>query len=743
MSETSIELDRRQFIKVSLIAGAGLVVTSYAPAPGRADAVEFRKGAGGGLIPNAWIRIAPDDTVTVMIKHTELGQGTSTGLCMIAAEELEADWSRMRFEFAPVAKVYKNPDIGVQATGGSTGVKTSWDPLRRAAAATREMLVAAAAEAWAVPPSSCRAENGTVIHEADGMRLRYGELLERAAAVRPPRAPRLKKAADFKIVGQPLPRLDGEDKARGRIRYGMDFTMPGLLTAAVVHAPMLGGRPASVDDGTARTMAGVRAVVTLESAVAVVGDTYWQARKAADSLKVEWKGGTPTLSNESVFRLFEEESGKRGVRLRNDGNVEEAMRKAERQIRAVYELPYQAHACPEPMNCAARVTPRACDVWAPTQSQEPARDLAARITGLPLRAVHVHTPFVGGGFGRRGMLDVIGEAIMVSRAVKAPVKVIWSREEDIRNDFFRPSTYNVVEAGLDKDGYPVAWIHKAVGQNEMDILVEMAGASILPEWLPSSVRHGVAALIVPFAKRFMGPEAAVSGSADMAYAIEHVRVEYVKVETPVPVGPWRSVGDGRNAFVKESFMDEIAVASRRDPVDLRMKLLGHAKKESNVLEMAATKAGWGGSSAGGIAQGVALHTYHGTPVAMVAEVSVEKGGAFRVHRVVCAVDCGTAVNPRTVTSQLVGALFFGLTAVKSSLRLRDGRVQQSNFNDFPVLRMDEVPRVEVHLVKSAAPPNSVGEVGVPPIAPAVTNALFRATGKRIRRLPVDRADLTA
>ncbi|RJR50554.1 MAG: xanthine dehydrogenase family protein molybdopterin-binding subunit [Desulfobacteraceae bacterium] len=736
-----MEFNRRQFIKVSLVAGTGLLVACHASS-GSASA-RRRSDRDAGFVPNAWIRIAPDDTVTVIVKHTELGQGTSTGLCMIVAEELEADWSKIRFEIAPVAPVYKNPEFKVQATGGSTGVKTSWETLRRAGAATREMLVSAAAATWNVPPSECRAEKSTVVHGPSRNRVRYGELLQRAASIPAPEDPRLKSPEEFRIIGRPYSRLDTGDKAKGRTVYGLDFKMEGLLTAAVAHAPMIGGIPASVEDGETRSMPGVRDVVVMDAGVAVVAETFWQAQTGIHALKIEWKGGDPSLSSETIMSRFAGKIREKGIRVRDDGRVEQAMENAVRRIRAVYELPYQAHACPEPMNCTAQVLPDRCEIWAPTQNQEAARDIAARITGLPLSAVRVHTPFVGGGFGGRSIQDFVAEAVTLSKTVSAPVKVIWSREEDMRNDYYRPAFYNLMEAGLDREGFPVAWIHKAVGQSKMDKMIESSAPSILPQWLPSFIRYAAAGVITPIGRRFIGPKGAMSGSADMAYGIEHVRVEYVRADLPVRVGTWRSVADSRNGFVKESFMDEIAAASGKDPVELRARLLRNIPKHRTVLETAAAKAGWGKRLPEGIFRGVALHAFHGTPAAMVAEVSVEKGGRVRVHRVVCAVDCGIAVNPKMVEAQIAGGVVFGLTAtLRSSLRIKEGRVMESNFHDFPILRMNETPKVEVHIIKSTSPPTGIGEVGVPPIGPAVTNALFQATGKRIRTLPVDPAELT-
>ncbi|MFH1135401.1 MAG: molybdopterin cofactor-binding domain-containing protein [Pseudomonadota bacterium] len=742
MTAVTTGLTRRRFIKVSLIAGTGLVVACQVPGRGLTDVGPQIEGRENDFAPNVWIRIAADDTVTVMVKHTELGQGTTTGLSMIVAEELEADWSKLKPVIAPVAPEYKNPEMHVMATGGSTGVKTSWDALRLAGAATRELLLEAAAATWKAPVSECRAENSVVTHVPSHKRLRYGELLEKAAGLEPPSNPKLKSPDQFKIIGRPVARLDAEDKARGKTRYGVDFVMPGLLTASVVRPPMVGGKPMKVNDLAARSMPGVRDVVTLESGVAVVAETYWQAENAARAVKVQWKESHPDLSSEGLMAEWAGLIEEKGVRVRDDGQVDRAMRQAVRRLQAIYELPYQAHACPEPMNCTAHVGPERCEVWAPTQSQEVARDLAARITGLPREAVRLHTPFVGGGFGRRGSNEYVVEAVQISQAVKAPVKVIWSRDQDLQHDRFRPASYNRVEAGLDKDGFPLAWVHKAVGPDELSGLIDEGAPSILPQSLPAALKYPLAKLIAPLAKRFKIPASVMSGAVDMCYRIPNVRIEYIKAQAPIPTGAWRSVADSRNAFVKESFMDEIAAASGKDPVDLRLHLLQDDPRRRKVLELAAEKVGWGGRPPEGLFRGVAFHEFHGTPVAMAAEVSIERQGRVRVHRMVCAVDCGIAVNPRLVKAQITGAVAFGLTAaLKSKVHIKNGRVRETGFATFPILLFHEMPRVEVHLVPSAAPPTGVGEPGVPPVAPAVTNALFQATGKRIRTLPVEPAAL--
>ena len=732
-------ISRRNFIRVSLIAGAGLVAACQVPARGLTGGAQ----AGGRddvFVPNVWIRIAEDDSITVISKHTELGQGTTTSLCMIAAEELEADWSKVNSAIAPVAPEYKNPEMGVMGTGGSTGVKTSWDALRRAGATVRVMLIAAAAETWGVPDSECLAENSTVTHLPSGKQLRYGELLEKAAGMKVPSTPKLKTPDQFKIIGRPILRLDAEDKAHGRIKYGLDMELPEMLTAFVVRPPIIGGKPASVNDKKARSMPGVRHVELLESGVAVAAETYWQAENAAREVKVQWLENHPDLSSEGLMADFAGLINESGVCVREDGRVEKALDQAARRIKAVYELPYQAHACPEPMNCIADVRSDGCDVWAPTQSQEAARDMAARITGLSTSKVRVHTPFVGGGFGRRGSNDFVTEAVTISKAVKAPVKVVWSRDQDLQHDKFRPGSYNLVEAGLDKDGFPLAWVHKSVGQDELSGLIDEAAASVLPQALPSFLKYPIAELVKPLVKRMRVPDSFMSGLVDMSYQIPNIRMEYIKVQTPISTGAWRSVADSRNAFVKESFLDEIAAASGRDPVELRLHLLRDVPKHRAVLELMADKAGWGRKLPEGVFRGVAFHEFHGTPVAMAAELSIETRGKVRVHRMVCAIDCGVAVNPKLVKAQLAGAVAFGLTAaLKSKITIKNGRVRETNFTGFPLILYREMPRVDVHIVKSDAPPTGVGEPGVPPVAPAVTNALFMATGKRMRRLPVETA----
>jgi CO/xanthine dehydrogenase Mo-binding subunit len=734
-------ITRRNFLKVSFAAGAGLMVGfNVSPDDGCANAADKVRLIDGKILePNAWIRIHPDSTVTVIVNHSEMGQGITTALSMIVAEELAADWSKVNTEIAPAAAVYKNPAFGVQATGGSTSVETSWDILRTAGAATRELLVSAAAANWKVPVSECRANNGIVLHTPSGKTAAYGQLLEKAAGMKIPENPQLKSPKDFSLIGRPIPRLDSAIKAKGKAVYGIDVYQPGMLSAASVHAPVLGAKLKSVDDSAAKSMPGVRHVLTLESGVTVVADTFWQANNAAKMLDIQWATKSQTeLSTQGIMSRWAELIKTEGEVARNDGDASGAMKKAFRKISAVYTLPYQAHACPEPMNCTVHVRKDSCEIWVPTQAQGVAQDIAADICGLSLDKVQVHTTYLGGGFGRRGVSDFVAEAVQISKAVNAPVKLLWTREEDMRNDRYRPASYNILEAGLDQNGLPTAWIHRAIGSAEIEGIIREAAPAFLPAWLPRKIKNPAGKIAASLILRAKIAEDAMGGSATMAYGIENVRIEHVKDNPGIPFGAWRSVAYSRNGFVVESFMDEIAAASGMDPVDLREQLLKEAPRHRNVLRIVAEKSGWGKSKSAGVFQGVALQAFHNTPVAMVADISVADDGRVTVHKVVCAVDCGTVINPKIVEAQLIGGIVFGLTAtLKSSITVEKGRVQQSNFDEFPLLRMDEVPKVDVYIAESKEPPSGIGEVGVPPIAPAVTNAIFTATAKRLRSLPVD------
>ena len=745
MDQRTIDQDRRQFLKVSAAIAGGLLVGVYMPGCDKRAGVSTKKGKDQAptFAANAWIRIGRDDTVTLSLHHSEMGQGVMTALPMLVAEELEVDWSQVRTEFAPADSLYKNPAFRVQMTAGSTSVKTSWEDLRQAGAVTRELLIAAAAQTWGVPSSECRAVKGTVVHHSSGRRRRYGELVDRAAHLPMPKGIDLKKPSEFKIIGKRMLRLDTPMKVDGSAVFGIDVQIPSLLVATVVHPPVFGTKAISFDASRAKALPGVRHVLAIDRGIAVVADTFWQAKKGMEALQVKWEQGeNDDLNSEIIRTRWTELAHKEGDAVRNDGDTKEALAKAAKTLQAVYEVPYQAHATPEPMNCTAHVRKHGCDIWVPTQNQDAAQETAARITGLDYEAVHVHTTFLGGGFGRRTEADYVAEAVQISKTIQAPVKVIWTREEDVQHDFYRPATYNVLQAGLDKDGWPTAWTHRIVGPAIMDRLIPQFIPSMLPPWVPMPFKDLSAWLAGAFVPRFKTDEKATEGADTMPYAVQNVRVDYIKDEPGIPTGFWRSVGHSQNAFVVESFIDEIAAATGKDPFDLRRELLRRAPHLRAVLELAAQKAGWGKPKPQGIHRGIAVHDYQGTAVAQVAEISVNPKGKVEVHRVVCAVDCGIVVNPKIVEAQMESAIAFGLTAtLKSAVTIQKGRVEQSNFDDFPLLRMDEMPKVEVHIVPSTSPPSGIGETGVPPIAPAVANAVFAATGKRVRKLPIQPDDL--
>jgi isoquinoline 1-oxidoreductase beta subunit len=704
----TVFLSRREFVKLTGAAGAGLALGVHLPGC-RPDQPATEEPA---FAPNAWVRIGTDGRITVVVDRSEMGQGVATALPMLVAEELEADWSKVEIEFAPSDPAYTNPLFGLQGTGGSTSVRAAWEPLRKAGAAAREMLIAAAAAEWSVDRSACRAENGLVRH-TDGRTLPYGRLAARAATLPVPEQVTLKDPADFRIAGKAIPRLDTPAKVNGSAQFGIDVRLPGMLVAVVARSPVFGGKVARVDDAKAKAIPGVRHVVPISSGIAVVGDTYWHARQGRQALEIEWnEGPNAQQSSARISEQLRRLAQRGGAVARRSGDAGAALARAARRVSATYELPFLAHATMEPMNATAHVRADACDVWAPTQFQSGCTDAAAQITGLPKEKIAVHTTYLGGGFGRRFELDFVVEAVEVSKAAGVPVKVVWSREDDVQHDFFRPVSHHELVAGLDARGRPVAWTHR------------MVAPSIMARVFPNFVKNG------------LDPEA-VEGAAELPYGIPNVRVDYVMAETGVPVGFWRSVNHSINGFVVESFIDELANAAQQDPLEYRRALLAGSPRHRRVLELAAEKAGWGSPAPAGRHRGIALHKSFESFVAQMAEVSVAGDGAVRVHRVVCAVDCGPVVNPNTVEAQMESGIVYGLTAaLYGAITIKDGRAEQSNFHDYPMLRMYEMPEVEVHIVPSTDSQGGVGEPGTPPIAPAVSNAIFAATGKRLRRLPI-------
>ncbi len=712
----SFSASRRRFLKASAAAGGGLLIGLYLPPGGRLAAAT--QADTGTFAPNAFLRIAPDDTVTFVLHKSEMGQGVYTSLPMLIAEELEVDLGAIRVEFAPAHADYYHTQWGpYQGTGGSTSVNSTWTQLRTAGAAAREMLVKAAADTWGVSADDCEASNGHVIHAGSDRRLSYGALADRAARMPVPENVLLKDPDEFKLIGRSAKRLDGPAKVNGSAIFGMDVDLPGMLTAVVERPPVFGAGLKSFRSEKAKAIPGVRHVVSIDAGIAVVADSFWVAKKGRESLQVDWdQGPNAGLSSEDLWRKYADMASGPGLVARSDGQAQDALQAASRRLEAVYQLPYLAHAAMEPLNCVADVRPDRCDVWTGTQFQTIDQQAAARITGLPPEAVHIHTTFLGGGFGRRAnpRSDFVTMAVETSKAVGKPVKLIWTREDDTRGGYYRPMSYSRLAAGIDADGNPVAWTHRLVSES---IMKGTPFEAFIQEGIDGT---------------------SVEGAADIPYAIPNQLVDYHPVDNGVPVLWWRSVGHSFTAFVVESFLDEVAAAGGRDPLELRLALLKDQPRHRAVLELAARKAGWGKPLPAGRGLGLALHQSFKSIVAEVAEVSVADDGRPRVHRVVCAVDCGLAVDPDNIRAQMESAVVFGLSAaLHGAITFENGRVKQSNFHDYPPLRMNEMPKVEVHILVSDADLGGIGEPGTPPIAPAVCNAIHAATGKRIRRLPID------
>ena len=699
---------RREFLETAGTVGAGLVISFYLPGTGR-----VRATPASPFAPNAWVRIGADDSVLLMVDRSEMGQGVTTSLPMLLAEELEADWTKIRIEFAPAAKEYFNPLFGMQGTGGSTSVRAAWMPLRKAGAAAREMLVTAAAQTWKVNTTECHAERGAVVHGPTKRRLSYGALVATAATLPVPQDVALKDPKDWKILGTRVRRLDTPAKVDGSARFGIDVKVPGMLIAVVARCPVFGGKVASFDATKARAVPGVRSVIQISSGVAVLAEGYWPATQGRDALEVKWdEGPNANLTSASISQLLAQRADQPGVVARHNGDPSAGLSAAPTKVDAAYELPFLAHATMEPMNCTASVRSDGVDIWAPTQFQTGAQGLGAQIGGVSPDKVKVHTTYLGGGFGRRFELDFIQEALEASKAAGTPVKVVWSREDDIQHGLYRPACYHRLAAGLDAQGQPVAWTHQIVAP------------SIMARVFPQMVKDGL-------------DGEAVEGGVGMPYDIPNVHVSYVMTDTGIPVGFWRSVNNSFHAFVVESFVDELAHAAKRDPYEYRRDLLGKAPRHLGVLNLAANKAGWGTPLSAGRSRGIAVWKAFDSYVAQVAEITLSGAGDVHVHRVVCAVDCGPVVNPDTVEAQMQSGIVYGLTAALwGEITIDKGRVQQQNFPDYPMLRMADMPVVEVYIVASSDSQGGVGEPGTPPIAPAVCNAIFAATGKRLRKLPI-------
>jgi isoquinoline 1-oxidoreductase beta subunit len=694
------KLGRREFLAVGATGAAGLWLGLHLPS--RADAAEL----SGALAPDAYLRVDPSGTATVFLTRSEMGQGTYTGMAVLVAEELEADWRSVR-----IVQADADPTrYGQMGTGGSSSVRRLFDPLRKTGATAREMLVAAAARSWKVERAACRAEDGFVVHAASGRKLSYGALAAAAAKEDVPKDPPLKEPKDWRLIGKKVPRLDTPDKIRGRARFGIDVRVPGMRFAAVARPPVVGGKVVGYDAAKAKAVPGVRHVVEVPSGVAVVADSTWAALQGREALAARFDPGpNGALDSATLARLLAEAPVEKPAR--SEGRLDEALAAAAKRLEAVYELPLLAHATMEPMNCTADVRGGAAELWAPTQAPTWAQSDVAKALGISPDRVKLHVTFLGGGFGRRSMSDFPVEAALVSRAAREPVQVVWTREDDMRHDFYRPAGRNELRGGVDAGGRLVAWHHR------------VRSPSIGRQLFGSSARAG-------------GHPDVLEGAIGFPYGAGAVRIEAAIPEVGLRLGWWRSVYASQNAFPEECFMDELAGAAGKDPLAFRLDHLPRESRLRGALQLAADKAGWGKPLPAGRGRGIACHTSFGSHVAEVADVSVEKG-RLRVHRVVAAVDLGIALNPDSVEHQVEGAIVYGLSAVlRGEITLSKGAVVQGNFDDYEPLRIDEMPAVEVHLVPSREPPGGIGEPGLPPLAPAVANALFAATGRRVRRLPI-------
>ncbi len=702
MSEP-VKLSRRDCLKYGLLATGGLVL-------GCTIASDRINARSDSFAPNAFVSIDSDGIVTITVAKSEMGQGVRTTLPMIVAEELEADWSKVRVEQAKASA-----DFSDMGTGGSSSVRDNFEPLRKAGATAKTMLIAAAAQQWGVSIETCKARNGEVVDSVNGRKLAYSTLVTAAAALPVPKDVNLKDSSQYQLLGKRIRRVDDPALVIGKSVYGIDAKLPGMLQAVIARSPIYGGLVDKCDSKRTLKIPGVRKVIVIPGGVAVVADSFWAAVKGREALQVQWKGtpaGLDTVPMAALCRTLASQPG--AVAQRKGTTTKEA-----RRLEADYEVPYLAHATMEPMNCLASVHPDRCEIWTGTQVPQDVQKEVAQLLKLPLTSVSVQVALLGGGFGRRLETDYVLEAVRVSQAMGTPVKVIWTREDDTRHGVFRPMSFHRLSAALDSQGKLVEWNHRIVSP------------SVLERVAPQAVRSGL-------------DEAAIEGAKDIPYTVANVLVDYHRIDTAIPVGWWRAVYNVQNAFATECFLDETARKAGVDPLEFRLHLLGDTPRLKGVLELAAAQAGWNKPLPTGHFQGIACYYYGGcnTYVAEVAEITVAKDGSLKVHRVVCAVDCGLALNPNGIEAQMEGAIAYGLSAVlHGEITVEKGKVMQGNFDSYPVLRIDEMPKVEVHIVPSQEAPGGIGEPGVPPLAPAIANAVYAATGKRIRHLPIRLEDL--
>jgi isoquinoline 1-oxidoreductase subunit beta len=717
MHETNMTSPSRRSLLKAGLAG-GFVLAFHMPLRAENEPNQPPNNPAGQFAPNAFIRIDRAGKTTFVMPQVEMGQGVYTAIPMILADELDADFSQVALAHAPPNdKLYGNPIFGIQATGNSNSIRAFWKPLRIAGATARAMLVQAAASQWQVDPASCTAANGIVTHAATGRAASYGYLADAAAALPAPTDPPLKDPKDFTLIGKPLKRLDTPNKTDGKVIYAIDTIVPDMKIATLAQSPVFGGKVAHVDDSAAKTIPGVRKVVVLDDLVAVVGDHMYAAKKGLDALVITWDNGPNTqLTSNDIWNDLRVASRKDGAIAKSIGDVDKGLTQGDRYD-GEYELPFLAHATMEPINCTVRLTPGACEIWTGTQVMTRVQATAAKVAGVPIDKVTVHNHLLGGGFGRRLEADMVDSAVRVAKEIDAPVKVIWTREEDIQHDIYRPAYRDTISASL-QNGKIVAWKYK------------VSGSSVMARWFPPGFQNGV-------------DIDAVDSAVDMPYDIPNRQVAYVRAEPPaVPTGFWRGVGPNNNVFATECFMDELARKANMDPVEFRRAMLGNNPRLKAALDLAAEKSGWGQPLPPRAGRGVSVQPSFASFIATVVEAEVDSNGEVHLRRVTSAVDTGIAVNPDTIMAQLEGGLIFGLTAALwGEVTIDKGRVLQSNFNDYRMLRIDEVPNIEVHVIKSSEDPGGIGETGATAGPPALRNAIYAATGVALHRLPIDRAAL--
>lgn len=695
---------------------SGFLFAFHLPARAVNEPVQPPDVTESKFAPNAFIRIDATGTATLIMPQVEMGQGIYTSIAMILAEELDADFSRVALLHAPPNdKFYGNPIFGLQSTGNSNSIRAFWKPLRTAGASARAMLVQAAAEQWQVEPASCGASNGFVTHADSGRKLSYGELAEAASKLTPPKEVQLKDPKDFALIGKPLKRLDTPDKVNGKAIYGIDAMVPGMKFATLAQCPVFGGKVGKIDDRAAKKVPGVQKIVVLDDLVAVVGDHMWAAKKGLEALVVTWdEGANANVDSNEIWARLRAASEKDGVVAKSVGDIAKGLSTGEK-VEASYEMPFLAHATMEPMNCTVHIQADSCEIWTGTQIMTRVQSEAAKAAGLPVEKVTVNNHLIGGGFGRRLEPDMVVAAVRIAKQVDGPVKVVWTREEDVQHDIYRPVYRDTIAATL-SDGKIAGWKYR------------ISGSAVIARWLPPAFQKGI-------------DIDAVDSAVDMPYDIPNIQVEYVRDEPPaVPTGFWRGVGPNNNVFAIECFMDELARKAGKDPIAFRREMLGKTPRMRAVLDLVAEKSNWGQPLPPRAGRGVSLQPTFETSIATVVEAEVDNQGEVHLRRVTSVVDTGIAVNPDTIVAQLEGGLIFGLTAaLYGEITIKKGRVQQSNFHDYRMLRIDQVPKIEVHVVKSGEAPGGIGETGVIGGPPALRNAIYAATGVALRRLPIDRS----